>query len=79
MLGRNHCGAGASKSIEHNSLSMGTVPDGIRHQCDRFDRRMKGKVGTLSAEAVHAGVAPDIGAVAAVLAEFDIIDVRVSS
>jgi len=40
---------------------------------------MKGKVGTIVTEAVHAGVAPDIGAVAAVLAEFDIVDVRISS
>ena len=55
---------------------MGAVPDGICHQRDWFDRRMKGKVGTIVTEAVHAGVAPDIGAVAAVLAEFDIIDVR---
>ena len=40
---------------------------------------MKGKVGAISAEAVHASVAPDIGAVAAVLAEFNIVDVRFGS
>jgi hypothetical protein len=58
---------------------MGAVPDGIRHQSDRFDGRMKGKVGTIVTEAVHAGVAPDIGAVAAVLAEFNVVDVRFGS
>ena len=57
---------------------MGTVPDAIRHQCDRFDRRMKGKVGTIVTEAVHAGVISDIGAIAAVLAEFNVVDVRAS-
>jgi hypothetical protein len=58
---------------------MGTVPDGICHQRDRFDRWMKGKIVTIVTEAVHARIASDIGAVAAVLAEFNVVDVRFGS
>src|SRR4029077_9828179 len=54
--------AGATERIEHDIATAGTVLDGIRHQRDRFDRRMALQlIESSGAKRVDAGVVPDIG------------------
>ena len=67
--------AGAAECIEHDVAAAGTVLDGIRHQRDRFDRRMALQlIFAFRTKCVDAGVVPDIGAGAAVAAELDVAD-----
>jgi hypothetical protein len=65
---RHQSCAGADERIEHDALAMRTVPDRICHHGNRFYRRMQAKVGSLAAKAVHAGVAPDVSPLSAMLA-----------
>ena len=48
FLGRNQCGAGAGKGIQHNALTVRTVSNGIGDQCNGLDRRMQFKIPRLA-------------------------------
>ena len=68
-------GAGSAKGIEHDLSPPCAVLDRVRYQGDRLSRRVRPKlVHAAGAEAVDAGVAPDIRARAAMTAEFDVIE-----
>jgi hypothetical protein len=68
------------KRIEHDLSGLGHVADGISDQCHRLDRGMGGKVRHPPLpECVHAGIIPDIGPVAAILAKLDVVGVRSSA
>src|SRR5262249_32404615 len=52
------------------------VPDGIGHQSNRLDRRMRGELDcSLTLERIHACIIPDIRSRSPILAEFKVIDV----
>ena len=58
---------------------MRAVPNGIRDQRDGLDSWMKRKIRTLGSKAINTRITPDIGAISAMFAERDVINVRLSS
>src|SRR5438105_7958119 len=78
-LGRQQRRATAEKRVEDKLAAGRTIENRIGDQRDRFYRGMKrGKVPlfALSPEIVQAWVMPHVGAVAAMLTQFDVIPVR---
>src|SRR5262245_60642979 len=74
-MGGHKGGARAGKGIENNALALGAILDGIGYELDRLDRRMARQLFIAGfSEAVDARIRPHIGAVAAMLAELNIID-----
>ena len=54
---------------------MRAVADGVRYQIDGLDRRMGGKLlVAVPVEAVIAGISPDVGAIPAIFAKPEIVD-----
>ena len=77
LLGSDQGSAAAAKDVEHDRIPACDIFDGIGDQRDRFDGRVHGEFGVpTSLKAISAGVAPNIGAVAAVLSQFDVIVMR---
>ena len=54
---------------------MRTVPDRIGHHGHGLYRRMQAKIPALAGKTVNACVAPDVGAVSPVFAQFHIVNV----
>ncbi len=76
-LGRDQRRAAAGEAIQHDATALRAVEDRVRHQGDRLDRGMHLEfVEPPRLQAVHPGVVPDIGPVAAVLTELEIVDMR---
>ena len=78
-FGRQQRRAAAEKRVEDKVAAGRTIENRIGDQRDRFYRGMKrGKVPlfALSPEIVQAWVMPDVGAVATMLAQLDVIPVR---
>ena len=69
--------ARAHEGVEHGAAALGDVAQSIRHHGDRLDGRVGGEqLIALVAEGVEAAVGPEVGAVAAVAAEFHVIGGR---
>ena len=80
LFGSDQRGAAAGEGVQNDPAAVRAIEDGVGDERDRFDRRMHGKLGVpLLAEGVHAGIGPDIGAVASEAAQFDIVDVAGSA
>src|SRR5208282_2871704 len=74
--------AAAKKRIEDDVAPIRAVEQGVGDHRHRFDGRMEGGEFSFfasAAEAGSAGVGPDIGAVPAMPAKLDIVDVRPGS
>src|SRR5204862_6312782 len=72
----NHRGAAAEKAVEHDVAALGAVEDRIGDHRHRLHRRMQCQEIALRAAAgkgVEPGIMPDIAAIAAKLAELDIV------
>jgi len=70
-------GPAASESIQHKSAALGAIHDGIGDERQRLNGGMQAKLGVpILAETVHAGIVPDIAAIAAETPERHIVDVR---
>src|SRR5258708_12911398 len=66
----------APKAAEHGSLPFRAVENRIGNQCGWFDRRMHRQViHPAGAHRIDTGVVPNVGAVAAMTAKLDIINV----
>src|SRR4029077_9597174 len=77
--GGDHRRAAAEKGVEHDPTALGAVEDRIGDQCHRLHRRVQCReIAFLAAagEGVDPGIMPDIAAVAAELAELDVVAVR---
>ena len=74
-LGGNQDRAAAGERVEDDPLAMAAVADRVGDQADRLDGRVQGQELALAA-AIDARVRPHVGAVAAVLAELEVVDVR---
>ena len=75
-LRRDQRGAGAEEDVEHELAAPGDVLDGIGDKRRRLDRRVQRQVlAPAAGHRVHRGVVPDVGAVAAVPAELDGVEV----
>lgn len=73
-LGGDERGAGTEKDIEHQIAPFGDVLDGVGDQAQRLDGGMKGKILPPTAgHGVHRRIVPNIGSVAAMLAQLDCI------
>jgi hypothetical protein len=67
------------KRVQHDVAPRRAVQDGVRHQRHRLHRRVQAEQVALlggAPEGVHPGVAPQVGAVPAVLAQLDVVAVR---
>ncbi len=72
----NKGGAAAAKAVEHEIATTRAVADGVGYQRHRLDSGMHGKIRKpIGREGVCPGICPHVGAVAAVLSEFDVINV----
>ena len=72
--------AGAAERIEHHVASRRTIKKSVRHHRDRLDSRMRGKVAVaITAKRIYACVVPDVGSIAAVTCQFNIISVPARS
>src|SRR5437588_11983627 len=81
-LGGDHRRAAAEKAVEHDVAAGRAVEDRIGDHRHRFYCRMQRRQIALLAAAgkgVGPGVVPDIGAVAAELAELDVVAVSVAA
>jgi hypothetical protein len=79
-FGREQRRARAAEGVEHDVVAVGAVFDRIGDERDRLHRRVRAQVvHAAGAKRVGAGVFPDIGAGAAVAAEFDSVEVRGTS
>src|SRR4029078_6359327 len=74
-LGGDEDRAAAGKRIEDDALAMAAIAERIGDQAHRLDGRVHGEQRALGA-AIDARVRPHVGAVAAVLAELEVVDVR---
>jgi hypothetical protein len=75
-LGRDHRRAAAEKAIEHDAAPGRAVEDRIGDHRNRFDGRVqRQQIAFLAAagKGIGSGIMPDIAAVAAELAELDIV------
>ena len=76
-LGGDQRRARAAEGVEDEPLALRAVENGVGDERDRLHGRVHGEVVvTRGAEGVDAGIGPDVRAVAAVLAELDVVDVR---
>src|SRR5262249_4516502 len=76
-LGAQHGGAAAAERVQYEPVPATTVANQIGHEGDGFDGRVKLKLAaTRGMQAVDAGVFQHVGAVAAIGAESEVIDVR---
>ena len=76
LLGGDQGTPRAAESIEDKIAGRGDVEQSLRDQRYRFDRRMEFKrLLPAGGESDHAGERPDIGAVAPVLPELDVVAV----
>ena len=67
--------AGAGEGVQNYGLPMRTIPDSVRDHGHGLDRRMQAQIIPVVAKAVNTSIAPDVRAISAVLAEFQIVDV----
>src|SRR5690606_31060878 len=73
-FGGKNRGAGSHERIQHDIAAPGAVPNRIGDHRHRLDGGVDGEViHPPGAEGVDAGIAPDIGAVASMAAQFDIV------
>ena len=80
QLGSDHRRAAAEEGIEDQAIALRAILDGIGDERHRLDGRMHGERFVAScAEAVDAWIGPDVGAVASVLAELEVVDMRCRS
>jgi hypothetical protein len=78
-LPRNHGGAATEKAVQHQSAARGTVDDGVGDHSDRLYRRMQREqiaLITRASKSGGAGVGPDVGSIASVLSELDVVAVH---
>ena len=76
-IGGDQRGAGAAKHIQHDVAPSAAIANGVAHEGDRFDRWMHGEIGiSRGAKAVDPGVIPDVGAVAAGVAQSEAVHMR---
>ena len=64
------------QSVEHNVAAGGAVQDGVGHHPHALRRRMHAQQVALLGERARTRIHPHVGAIAAVLAEQDIVAVR---
>ena len=76
LLGRDQCGAAACIAIQYDAAAFRAVENRIGDQRGWFDRRMHRQViHSAGAHCIDTGVVPNVGAVAAMTAKLDIINV----
>ncbi len=77
LFGSDQRGAAAGEGIEHDTASLRTIENRVGDQRDRFHGGVEREFRIpILAETVDARIRPQIGSIAAVLAELDIIDMR---
>src|SRR5580658_2689166 len=68
---------GPEERVQHDVASVGKVEERVLDHCGRLNRRMVLEASArVRAQRGGAGISPDVRAPAALLAEFDIVDVR---
>src|SRR5258706_1194796 len=76
-LRRNQDCAAAAERVEDEVAPSGAVPECLGDKANRLDRRVHLQlVHSLRAKRIDPGIVPDVGAVAPVLAQLEIIEVR---
>ena len=76
-LGGEKRRARTEEAVENDIAAVGGVQDGVGNEADGFDRRvLRQQCIAFLAETVDPRVRPDIGAVASMSAQLDVIDVR---
>src|SRR5262249_55488488 len=81
-LGGDHRGTTAEEGVEHDMAARRTVQNCVRHQRNRLHGWMKCEQITLiscASAGVHAGVAPDVAAIAPVFTELNVIAMGVAA
>jgi hypothetical protein len=76
LRGHQHRAA-AGEAVQDDALAVAAVADGVGDQADWLDCRVQCQQSTPLAT-VDAGVCPEVGPVAAVLPQLEVVDVRAS-
>ena len=77
LLGGDQRGAAAGEGVEHDATALRAVENRIGDQLDRLYGGVEREFRiAILAETIDARIRPDIGPIAAVFAELDIVDMR---
>src|ERR1700730_1213035 len=76
LVAGEQCRAAAQERIQHRIAALRGIKDGVGEHADGLRRRVERKLIALAAKARHAAGGPQIGSGSTVLAELDVIHVR---